>query len=202
MTTVATGQRGPDGDFAVPVGELLAVIGPAGPGRSGMLAGIGGRMRLRGGPAHPVRRRVGVARTFGAAAPDRYDRVGELLDLAAVQAGRRIGAPDVTRALAAAGLRVEDHPPADAPPGVLPRGTRYEHLSPVDQLLLTVALALIPRPDALLVDGVDAPPDEPAAHRVWATLHDLTTSVPLVAAATTSPSPATSFAHRTIFLPT
>ncbi|MEV6008546.1 hypothetical protein AB0M29_17245 [Streptomyces sp. NPDC051976] len=209
--------RGADGlladgaDPAVPAGELLAVIGPAGPGRTSLLLALGGRMRLRGGgvaagqarrPAagREVRRRVAVARAHGAAAPDPYDRVSELLDLAGVHVGGRAGVHAVGRALAAAGLSVADHPGAGLP-GVLARGARFEHLPAADQLLLAVALALVGAPEVLLVDAVDDGQDDAGSHRVWTALRRIADAGTTVIAACADAATAGAFAHRTVLLP-
>jgi hypothetical protein len=183
-----TAPAGPAG------GGLLVVIGPAGPERAALLLALGGRMRLPG-----PRRRVAVARAYGASAPDPYDRVGELLDLAAVHAGLRVGAPRIGEALAATGLRPAEHPDPDRP-GTLPRGARFEHLPAQDQLLLAVTLALIPGPDLLLVD---TPDDDAAAadRRVWERLRRIAATVTPVIATAPDAAVAGDYAHRTVVLP-
>jgi ABC-2 type transport system ATP-binding protein len=198
-------------DPAAPAGELLAVIGPAGPGRTSLLLALGGRMRLRGrsieggearrpATAREVRRRVAVARAFGAAAPEPNDRVGELLELAGVYAGHRAGAPAVGKALGRAGLTVVEHP-TSAEPGILARGARYEHLPAADQLLLVVALALVGEPEVLLVDAVDDGQDDTGSDRVWTRLRHITESGTTVIAASGSATTAGRYAHRTVLLP-
>ncbi|MFJ2634456.1 hypothetical protein ACIO6U_21290 [Streptomyces sp. NPDC087422] len=176
---------------AVSAAELLAVIGPAGPERTAMLVALGRGLR-------PGGRRTGVARVYGPGSPDPYDRVGELLDLAAVHAGLRVGARRIHEALAAAGLTLADHPDPERP-GVVPRRARFEHLGVCDQLLLAVALALIPAPDVLLVDPADLA--VPAEGRIWARLRGVAAAGTLVIAAAPTADVAGDHAHRTVVLP-
>lgn len=173
---------------AVRAGELLAVIGPAGPARTSLL-------RALGGAAPRVRRRVALARAFGAAAPDPYARVGELVD--------RAGAGAIGPALDAAGLTVVDHPEGGGP-GVLARGARYGRLAAADRMLLAVALALAGAPDVLLVDAVDdGRPGEDGAgsRRVWARLRRIADAGTTVVAACTTATAAGAHADRTVLLP-
>lgn len=199
----ADGDGGPAGG-AAPGGELFAVIGPAGPARTSLLRALGGRLRWsggRGGGAGEVRRRVALARAFGAAAPDPYARVGELLD--------RADAGAIGRALDAAGLTVVDHPGGGGP-GLLARGARYGRLPVADRILLAVALALAGAPDALLVDAVDdghegrESPDgqgDPAGDRVWTRLRGIADSGTTVVAACSTATAAGGYADRTVLLP-
>ncbi|MEU6849673.1 hypothetical protein ABZ901_07025 [Actinacidiphila alni] len=211
----ATGHRSAAYGTAAPVtgtGGLLAVVGAAGPDRTALLLGLGDR--LRQGAA---RRRAALVRAHGASAPDPYDRVGELLDLAAVQAGLRVGAVRVGEALTAAGLTLADHPDP-ARPGTLPRGARYERLPAADQLLLATALALIPGPGLLLVDtdtdtdtdtaagtdaGTAAGPDTAAAAdpRVWHGLRRIAATGVAVIATATDATLAGDHADRVVLLP-
>lgn len=216
VTAAGLALRGSDGPIVTgvhltaPAGELLAVIGPAGSGRTSLLLALGGRMRLRAGTAEvgtvrlrtgarEVRRRVAVARAQGAAAPDPYDKVGELLGLAGLYAGHRTGARAIGDALAAVGLTVVDHPKSDEP-GVLARSARYEHLHAADRLLLAVALALVGAPEVLLVDDVDEGQDDRGSHRVWTELRRVAESGTTVIATASGAMTAGRYAHRTVLL--
>jgi hypothetical protein len=157
---------------AAPVGELLVVIGPAGVARSSMVVALGGRLRGE------ERRRVAVARGFGAVLPGPDDRVDELLERAGEHAvGRVLGRTPLA-----------------------PR-RRYRELPAAEQLLLTVALALAGEPGTLLVDAADDGQDEHGGHRVWSGLRRLADSGTLVVAATAGGATAGGYAHRTVLLP-
>lgn len=192
--------RGPDGpvfdgvDLDVPPGGLGAVVGTGGSGRSALLLALAGRFEFASGRVRvgrhqlpgsgeaavkEIRRLVAVARTRPA-----VDLDGALSVRALVSERRGLAIPgvrdvEVTRAFEQAGL-------THVPPG---SRTRVESLPAPDRTLLAVALALLERPSALVVDDVDsgATPTEQAS--VWAILRELADAGGTVIASAVAPPP-------------
>lgn len=140
-------------------GELVGVIGPNGAGKttffhtlSGVLAPSAGRLRiagedLTGKPAH-VFAMHGVARTFQTPRVFRGMSVADNVNFGLAFAGRRRSHPhdafdDARSILGFVGLAEAAAVPAAA-------------LTPAQQRLLEVAMALGARPDVLLLDEVAA----------------------------------------------
>ena len=150
------GPRGPvfeNVSLDVAAGGTLAVVGPAGSGRTALLLALAGRMRLTTGsaavgphrlPAEAAAVREGVALASGGQALelDEYLTVGDHLD------EWRMSARGDARALDAALDLL-------APTG-LPVHTRSDEIAPPERLALQLALAAADRPSVIVVDDLDA----------------------------------------------
>ncbi|MEZ0494558.1 ATP-binding cassette domain-containing protein [Kineococcus sp. TBRC 1896] len=173
-------------DLDVPAGAALVVRGPASSGKTSLLLTLAGRMRPTGGTltvlgeplpekAAAVRRRVALAEVRG---------VNELDDALTVEqhvAERLVlhrpwHRPWVSRREVADQLeRVRDALPrtgAGADPPL--RGREFvSDLQPLERLTLGVVLALVGRPDVLVVDDVDSLRRSQDRRRAWAWLASL-----------------------------
>jgi ABC-type multidrug transport system ATPase subunit len=188
---LATGPRGRIfGPIAVHVaaGELLAVVGPGGSGRTGLLLALSGRLRVAGGRlivgGHPldieagaIRSLVAVARAGDAVDLDEFWTVGDAIaDRAVLIGGRPAGAVEgaVRARLTSAG--------ADVPPA-----TALYALTPLARTLLDLALAAAEDRPVVVLDDADrglGPEDE---RRVWGALRALADEGRAVLAVTTDP---------------
>ncbi|OIV36000.1 hypothetical protein BIV57_18670 [Mangrovactinospora gilvigrisea] len=183
--------RGPDGRPALryahvsaPPRTLTAVAGAGGTGATCLLLALAGRLRPSTGtvrlgvagngatattaavpgastPRRELRERVLVARATGAAEPDSYETVGELVRSAHRYLRRRVPAAAVETSLGRVGLG-----------GLVRSGRhrRYGTLTPVERLLLAVALVLPGEADAVVVDAVDRDLDDASRQRAWSAL--------------------------------
>ncbi|MER6674229.1 ATP-binding cassette domain-containing protein [Streptomyces sp. NPDC000983] len=198
VTARGLGLEGPRGwafrgvSFEAEPGALIAVEGPSGSGRTCLLLALTGRMRPTEGSATvggaAIPRRLAAARRVGALAhvPGVTDldpslTVGEhLRERALLQ--RRFGGSlrgllrpraervawtrgRIERALAAAGLDRD----------ALPKGSRtaVRDLERVEELRLSVALALIGEPGLLGVDDTDLKLSGTERAEVWALLRSI-----------------------------
>ncbi|MEV4412497.1 ABC transporter ATP-binding protein [Catellatospora sp. NPDC049609] len=135
-----------DLDLRVGPGELLALTGPAGGGRTSALLALGGRFRVSHG------RVGGAGRTAfglvpGVNEPEPALTVGE-------HVGERLrllgqARPWHRRRRLAASPALRDLPPGSTP------DTLVRDLSPLDRHRLMIKLALLEDPDVLLVDDID-----------------------------------------------
>lgn len=203
-------------DFAMTAeaGTLTAIAGPTGSGRTSLLLAFAGRMRLAAGEIHigrhsvnrnpgAARERVAVARARGENEPDPSDRVGELLDNAGRYVRRRVRGADLTEALDA--VRLDPSPDhASAPPTgseeTFHRRASFAELHPADQLLLMTVLALLGRPDVVVVDAVDDGLDDTARSRVWSALRNVAERGTTVLATCDSSAAARRAAHQVVHL--
>ncbi|GAA4914646.1 ABC transporter family protein [Stackebrandtia albiflava] len=163
----ATGPAGPvyrDVDLTAARGELVALVGDSGSGKTSLLLTLAGRFRHRrghvsvGGDRRPeaIRRKVAVAAAAPAVTLDPHHTVGELITETILT-----GCPATRDNL----RRVWELLGVDAH-----TGTRCGDLAPVDRTLLALAFAAAARTPVIAVDDVDAGLGGVAAARVWAAL--------------------------------
>jgi len=146
--------------FTVPRGSVLALLGPNGAGKTttveiceGFRRADGGRVRVLGldpvadGPA--VKPRVGVMPQSGGAYPGA--RVGEMLRLVASYAAHPL---PVGELLDLVGLRAA-------------AGTPYKRLSGGQQQRLSLAMAIVGRPELVFLDEPTAGLDPQARRATW-----------------------------------
>jgi ABC-2 type transport system ATP-binding protein len=174
-------------DLEAAPGDLIAVTGPGGSGRTSLLLALAGRFPLVAGEllvgGHPlpaeaaaVRRLVAVARARPSIDLDERLRVHELATERGLL-GRRRRAATADAVTAALGL-VGIDPPRDAPIG---------ELHPAERALLACALAVAENPAAVIVDDVDhglEPGDRPW---VWRALRAIAGSGRTVVASAGEP---------------
>lgn len=213
IEAVGLGLKGPRGwafrDVSVTAGpgSLIAVEGPSGSGRTTLLLALTGRMRTTEGTATvggaPLPRRMAAVRAMSGLAhvPEVNDlepalTVGEhLRERALLQ--RRFGGPvrallhprehsaavrrHVDEAVAAAGLDLD----------ALPKGARtaVRDLERLEELRLSVALALVGRPRLLAVDDTDLKLSDTDRARVWDLLRSVAASGTTVLAVCSEPPP-------------
>jgi len=174
-------------DLEAAPGELVAVTGPGGSGRTSLLLAIAGRFPLVAGEllvgghrlpreSAAVRRLVAVAR---ARPPIDLDDTLRVHELAAERSllGRRKRAAAEDAVTAALGLVGIDPP----------RGALIGELHPAERTLLACALAIAENPAAVVVDDVDhglEPGDHPW---VWRALRAITGSGRTVVASSNAP---------------
>ena len=164
-----------DVDLAVAAGEVAAVVGPSGSGRTMLLLTLAGRarpstgeLRVGGATSRPdIRGQVTVARATGAVELDPDLTVGD----SRREAGLLFYGADLSRFEELAGLDVDS-------------GTAVGDLSADDAALFALALAAASRPAALVLDDVDLRATPAQQHRIWAGLHAVAaTGIAVVASA-------------------
>ncbi|MFF2859167.1 ATP-binding cassette domain-containing protein [Streptomyces rubiginosohelvolus] len=192
------GLEGPRGrvfqsvTFSAEPGELVAIEGPSGSGRTCLLLALTGRMRTTEGHAETgglrlpkqaaaVRRIAALGPVPGVSELDPAFTVAEHLGERALLQGR-YGSP--LRALlrpraerrAAAEARVDEAlEAAGLDPGTLPKSgrTSVRDLERLEALRLSVALALIGRPRLLAVDDTDLKLSDAEREQAWALLRSV-----------------------------
>ncbi|OLR95057.1 ATP-binding cassette domain-containing protein [Actinokineospora bangkokensis] len=165
-------------DLAVDDGGIVAVVGPAGSGRSMLLLSLAGRARPSTGTLSvagetsraAIRRLVGVARITGAVdlEPD--------LTVHDIRRETRLlsrGA-DLRRAEGDLGLSLDG-------------ASAVGDLAADERLLLAVATATAAAPRALVVDDVDLGTTREQQERVWAALRDVAAAGTAVMASALDP---------------
>ncbi|MBB4910322.1 ATP-binding cassette domain-containing protein [Actinophytocola algeriensis] len=164
-----------DVDLTVAAGEVAAVAGPSGSGRTMLLLALAGRARpsageLRVGDAvsrPDIRRQVTVARATGAVELDPDLTVGD----SRREAGLLFYGADLDRAEELAGLDLDS-------------ATVVGDLAPDDLALFSLALAAAGQPAALVLDDVDLRATPAQQHRIWAGLRAVAgTGIAVVASA-------------------
>ncbi|ASW54044.1 ABC transporter ATP-binding protein [Plantactinospora sp. KBS50] len=174
-------------DLAVRPGELVALTGPTGSGRTSLLLALAGRFRIDEGRL----RRTGPAAlglVTGAHEPEPALTVAEHLDERLLLLGRRAPAGSVP-----AGRAPASGTPASGTPARRGRAGRRDRiaaaiapyaadlepdllvrdLTRLQRHLLGLALAGLNDPAAVLVDDVDTGLSGPEQDRLWAALTDL-----------------------------
>ncbi|MFI7098569.1 ATP-binding cassette domain-containing protein [Streptomyces sp. NPDC050161] len=209
------GVEGPRGwafrgvDISAEPGELIAVQGPSGSGRTCLLLALTGRMRISEGHAtvagFPLPKRMGTVRSRTAIAhvPGVADlepalTVAEHLKEAALLGRRLKGSPlalpwsrghkearraRIETALATVGLD----------PETLPKGLRtaVRDLERIEALRLSVALGVLHDPHLLAVDDVDLKLSADERDLAWQLLRDLARAgITVVAAGSDAPADA------------
>jgi ABC-2 type transport system ATP-binding protein len=195
---LATGPRGRIfGPITVRLtaGELLAVTGPGGSGRTALLLALSGRLRVAGGrlivgghlleaEAGAIRSLVAVARAGDAVDLDEFWTVGDAIaDRAVLIGGRPADAVEgaVRARLTGAGVDV-------AP------ATALHALTPLARTLLDLALAAVEDRPVVVLDDADRGLGPAGERRVWEALRALAGEGRAVLAATTDPRAAASLA--------
>jgi ABC-2 type transport system ATP-binding protein len=185
--------RGPLGtafesvDLEAEPGNLVAVTGPGGSGRSSLLLALAGRLRLVAGQlsvggyrlpmrSAAVRRLVAVARARPAIDLDPRLRVEELVVERCVTAPRSTTTASVTAALCLLGIDP-------------PRGALLVDLHPAEQTLLACALAVATGPGAVVIDDVDEGLEPGDVPWVWRALHAVAGTGCTVVASACAPPP-------------
>ena len=192
-------------DVRVPVGAMLVVRGRAGSGKTSLLLTLAGRMKPAGGSlqvlGRPLPRRADEVRRRAALAEVRG--VNDLDDALTVEqhVAERLALhqpwwrPWVSRQQVAEQLERVQHAlavTADAGARVpaLPPREFVSDIAPLQRLALGVVLALIGRPDVLVVDDVDALRLGEDRRRAWESLSALrrTSAAPLTVLASCTDS--------------
>ncbi|GAB1514431.1 ATP-binding cassette domain-containing protein [Actinophytocola sp. KF-1] len=164
-----------DVDLAVAAGEVAAVVGPSGSGRTMLLLTLAGRakpstgdLRVGDTTTRPdIRAQVTVARATGAVELDPDLTVGD----SRREAGLLFYGADLSRYEELVGLGVDS-------------GTVVGDLAADDAALFALALAAASRPAALVLDDVDLRATPAQQHRIWAALHTVAeTGIAVVASA-------------------
>jgi ABC-type multidrug transport system ATPase subunit len=181
-------------DLAIPTGSLNLVTGPAGSGKTSLLLTLVGRMRPNRGSdlevlgrrlpahAHSVQRRSSAVGVHG------LDDLDEEVTVAATVRERQawlarwyeiVRAPDDARVAAVCEPVFGDSP--------APRAKQLVHeLDEADNLMLRIALAMLSRPQLIVVDDIDSLHDTDGRRRVWEALHGLADAGTTVIVAATS----------------
>jgi ABC-type multidrug transport system ATPase subunit len=164
-----------DVDLTVAEGEVAAVTGPSGSGRTMLLLTLAGRAKpsagaLRVGDAvsrPDIRRVVTVARATGAVELDPDLTVGD----SRREAGLLFYGADLDAAEELVGLSLDS-------------ATVVGDLAADDRALFSLALAAAGRPAALVLDDVDLRATPAQQHRIWTGLHAVAgTGIAVVASA-------------------
>lgn len=164
-----------DVDLTVAPGEVAAVTGPAGSGRTMLLLTLAGRakpstgeLRVGDATARPdIRGRVTVARATGAVELDPDLTVGD----SRREAGLLFYGADLGSAEELVGLDVDG-------------ATVVGDLAADDRALFALALAAASHPAALVLDDVDLNATPAQQHRIWAALRAVAgTGIAVVASA-------------------
>jgi ABC-2 type transport system ATP-binding protein len=182
-----------DVDLDLADGDLVAVTGPAGSGRSMLLLTLTGRARPSAGTLSvagsqrraKIRQVTSVARITGAVELEEELRVGDLVRETRLLSKREI---DYRRAAELVGFAVDS-------------ATLVGDLAPDEATLFAVALALTPRPCLVVVDDVDAAVTAEQQRRIWAALANVAQSGIAVAASAVEPDLATAAGARVLPLP-
>ena len=178
-------------------GEVGAIAGPAGSGRTSLLLALAGRMGFS----------VGALTVCGHDLPDRADAVRSRVALARVGGGVAELEPE---------LRVRDHLVERGRRG-LDREARFDKacgrlglavdrealvggLTASQAVLLSLALALLDEPAVVLLDDLDRGLPGAEQTELWQRLRALTEDGITVLASTTDPAPATGWADVVVEL--
>ncbi|MEV5568577.1 ATP-binding cassette domain-containing protein [Spirillospora sp. NPDC052269] len=190
-------------------GEVVAVSGPGGSGRTSLLLTLAGRMRPAAGAlvvagtsdTARIRARVGVARVTGAAEPEPELRVGQHVrerlltlrglpsDLESAPEGDsdpesepEVDLGDFGDVRALVGLRADDHELVrDLPDAQVTR--------------LALGLALLEKPPVIVLDDLDRGANAAEQVALWAAARRAADTGPTIVATVAEPSPAHGLAN-------
>lgn len=181
-------------DLAIPAGSLNLVTGPAGSGKTSLLLTLVGRMKPnRGSDLEVLGRRLpaharGVQHRSSAVGIHGLDDLDEEVTVAATVRERQAWlAPwyRLVRTPDDAGVAEVCAPVFGDSPA--PRARQFVHeLDEADNLMLRIALAMLSRPQLLVVDDIDSLHDTDGRRRVWEALHGLADAGTTVIVAATS----------------
>lgn len=182
-----------DVDLDVADGDLLAVTGPAGSGRSMLLLTLTGRARPSAGTLTvagaqrraKIRQATSVARITGAVELEADLRVGDLVRETRLLSRHEV---DYRHAAELVGCTVDS-------------ATLVGDLAPDEATLFAVALALAPRPRLLVVDDVDIAVTAEQQRRIWAALANVAGSGIAVVASAVEPDQAKAAGAGVLSLP-
>jgi ABC-2 type transport system ATP-binding protein len=164
-----------DVDLTVSAGEVAAVVGPSGSGRTMLLLALAGRakpstgeLRVWDATSRPdIRRQVTVARATGAVELDPDLTVAD----SRREAGLLFYGPDLSQFEELVGLDLDS-------------AAVVGELAADDLALFSLALAAASHPAALVLDDVDLRATPAQQHRIWAGLHAVAeTGIAVVASA-------------------
>lgn len=190
VTAEGLGLRGTHGwvyrgiDLTADPGDLVAVVGPAGSGRTALLLALAGRMEFTTGTAllgryrlpeqhRQIRRQVSLALVPGVNDLDPALTVGEHVRERLLLAGRLPRQAAVTTA-----LRDTDLTP----------DTLVRHLDPADRQLLGLALARLDQPGLIVLDDIDADLSAADQRALWIRLRRATPVTTIVACHDATPA--------------
>lgn len=170
-----------DVSFTAARGELVALVGDSGTGRTSLLLSLAGRFRYDTGTVtidgdgrtRNLRHRVAVARAGRAIGLDPHHTVAELMT-ESVLTGCPADPDEIRQVAELLGVRVDT-------------GETFGRLPAVDQTLLSLAFAAAARTPVIAIDDVDAGLGNIAAACVWAALRVLADNDHVVVAASVRP---------------
>lgn len=191
----AKGHEGPifDGvSVEAERGQLVAVVGQGGTGRTSLLLTLTGRFKHAGGTVtvdghgepKRIREYAAIASAGPAVEPDEFLSVGALTSERLLVGGAEITPASVVEACNLFGINPDS-------------GTPYGHLDAPTKILFALALAAAEHRPIIAIDDVDAGLDRPNVHRVWGALRTLANHGHLVIATTAQPD----IADVTVHLP-
>ncbi|MCD0443643.1 hypothetical protein LO763_08390 [Glycomyces sp. A-F 0318] len=183
----AAGRQGPiftDVSLTASLGQVVAVCGDGGDGRSSLLLALSGRFPLRGGTLEvdgqtrpgQIRRRFTVAQAGPPIRFDPYHTVASCIkETIAVSKG--------------AATRANVHAWLDRLAVGVDTGDTFGFLPRIDQVRFAVACAAACRTPAVVVDDTDSGLDTSGSERVFEALRTVADAGQLVIAACTRPDP-------------
>ncbi|GAB3226989.1 hypothetical protein GCM10027447_17770 [Glycomyces halotolerans] len=173
-----------DVSFAAELGQLAAVTGDGGDGRTSLLLALAGRFPTSGGKLtvdgrtrrSQIRRRFTVATAGAAIAPDPHHSVGACIDETVAVSARVATRHNIRAWLDRLAVDVDD-------------GDRYGRLPRIEQIRFAVACAAASRTPAIVVDDADTGLNGAGGERVFEALRTVADAGQLVVAGCTRHDP-------------